>query len=93
MPRNVVHRIVLNKYYVDEIYDALFVRPIYRLCLWCSRVFDVKVIDGLVNGVGSAVVAWALGLRRIQTGFVMNYALGMVLGAVALVAFLLVARP
>ncbi|MBF8286977.1 MAG: nuoL [Candidatus Rokubacteria bacterium] len=93
VPRNAVHRIVLNKYYVDEIYDALFVRPIYRLCLWCARVVDVKVIDGLVNGVASAVVAWALGLRRIQTGFVMNYALGMLLGAVALVAFLLVARP
>jgi NADH-quinone oxidoreductase subunit L len=89
----VMHRIVLNKYYVDEIYDALFVQPIYRLCLWCARVVDVKVIDGLVNGVGSAVVAWALGLRRIQTGFVMNYALGMLLGAVALIAFLLVARP
>jgi NADH-quinone oxidoreductase subunit L len=93
VPRNVVHRIVLNKYYVDEIYDALFVRPLYRLCLWCAHVFDVKVIDGLVNGVASVVVAWALGLRRIQTGFVMNYALGMLLGAVALVAFLLVARP
>jgi len=39
------------------------------------------------------VVAWALGLRRIQTGFVMNYALGMLLGAVALIAFLLAARP
>jgi NADH-quinone oxidoreductase subunit L len=93
VPRNAVHRIVLNKYYVDEIYDALLVRPIYRLCLWCARVFDVKVIDGLVNGVGSGVVAWALGLRRIQTGFVMNYALGMLLGAVALIAFLLAASP
>jgi len=93
VPRNVVHRVVLNKYYVDEIYDALFVRPIYRLCLWCANVVDVKVIDGLVNGVASAVVAWALGLRRIQTGFVMNYALGMLLGAVVVVAFLLVARP
>ncbi|HJW74903.1 MAG TPA: NADH-quinone oxidoreductase subunit L, partial [Thermoleophilia bacterium] len=93
VPRNAAHRIVLNKYYVDEIYDALIVRPIYRLCLWSAHVFDVKVIDGLVNGVGSAVVAWALGLRRIQTGFVMNYALGMLLGAVALIAFLLAARP
>jgi len=90
---NPIHRLILNKYYVDEIYDALIVRPIYGLCLWCARVFDVKVIDGLVNGVASAVVAWALSLRRIQTGFVMNYALGMLLGAVALVAFLLAARP
>ncbi|HYS92783.1 MAG TPA: NADH-quinone oxidoreductase subunit L [Candidatus Acidoferrales bacterium] len=93
VPTNPLHRLLLNKYYVDEIYDALIVKPIYRLCLWCAQVFDVKVIDGLVNGVATAVVAWALGLRRIQTGYVMNYALGMLLGAVALVAFLLVARP
>jgi len=93
VPTNPVHRLLLNKYYVDEIYDALIVQPIYRLCLWCARVFDVKVIDGLVNGIASVVVAWALALRRVQTGFVMNYALGMLLGAVALVAFLLVARP
>ncbi len=93
VPTNPFHRLLLNKYYVDEIYDALIVKPIYRLCLWCAQVFDVKVIDGLVNGVATAVVAWALGLRRIQTGYVMNYALGMLLGAVALVAFLLVARP
>jgi NADH-quinone oxidoreductase subunit L len=90
---NPIHKLILNKYYVDEIYDALFVRPLYRLFLWCAQVFDVKVIDGLVNGVASAVVAWALALRRLQTGFVMNYALGMLLGAVALVAFLLAARP
>jgi NADH-quinone oxidoreductase subunit L len=90
---NPIHKLVLNKYYVDEIYDALIVQPIYRLCLWCAHVFDVKVIDGLVNDVAAVVVAWALALRRIQTGFVMNYALGMLLGAVALVAFLLAARP
>jgi len=91
--RNPIHRLVLNKYYVDELYDALFVKPLYRLFLWCAQVFDVKVIDGLVNGVARAVIAWALSLRRLQTGFVMNYALGMLLGAVALVAFLLVAHP
>jgi NADH-quinone oxidoreductase subunit L len=93
VPRNVVHRIVLNKYYVDEIYDAVFVRPVYLVCVWCARVFDVKVIDALVNGVASVVIAWALYLRRIQTGFVMNYALGMLLGAIVVIAFLLSARP
>ena len=93
VPTNPLHKLVLNKYYVDEIYDALIVTPIYRFCLWCAHVFDVKVIDGLVNGVATMVIAWALGLRRMQTGYVMNYALGMLLGAVALVAFLLVARP
>jgi NADH-quinone oxidoreductase subunit L len=87
--RGGLHRLVLNKYYVDEIYDALFVRPLFAVCGWCARVFDLGVIDGAVNGVGRAVVAWARGLRRLQTGFVMNYALTMLLGAVAIAAFLL----
>jgi len=87
--RSALHRLVLNKYYVDEIYDGLFVQPLLGLCRWCARVFDGRVIDGLVNGVGEAVVTWARGLRRLQTGFVMNYALTMLLGAVAVLAFLL----
>jgi NADH-quinone oxidoreductase subunit L len=90
--RNPVHRLLLDKYYVDELYDALFVTPIYRLSLWLARVFDPRVIDALVNGVASLVAAWARGLRRVQTGFVMNYALGILLGAVAVVAYLLARR-
>jgi NADH-quinone oxidoreductase subunit L len=95
VPANPVHALVLNKYYVDELYDALFVRPIYRLSLWCARAFDLGFIDGIVNGVGRLVTGWAQVLRRLQTGFVMNYALGMLVGAVAIVAFLLIrqARP
>jgi NADH-quinone oxidoreductase subunit L len=89
-PTNRVHALVLNKYYVDELYDALFVRPVYRLSIWCARAFDLGVIDGIVNGVGRLVVGWAQGLRRVQTGFVMNYALGMLMGAVAIIAFLLI---
>ena len=90
--RNPVHKLLIEKYYVDEIYDALFVRPIYRLSLWLARVFDPRLIDGIVNGVATLVVGWARGLRRVQTGFVMNYALGILLGAVAVVAYLLARR-
>jgi NADH-quinone oxidoreductase subunit L len=86
---NPLHALVLNKYYVDEIYDALFVRPIGAVARWSARVFDAEVIDGVVNGVGAMVGGWARGLRHLQTGFVMNYALGMLLGAVAAVAYLL----
>jgi NADH-quinone oxidoreductase subunit L len=89
VPRSAIHALLLNKYYVDELYDTLVVQPIYRLSRWCARSFDLGVIDGVVNGVGTAVVAWARGMRRLQTGFVMNYALTMLLGAVAIVAFLL----
>ena len=93
VPRNALHTLLLNKYYVDELYDALFVQPLYRLYLWCARVFDLRVIDGIVNGVGEAVTSWARGLRRLQTGFTMNYALGMLLGAIAVVAFLYARGP
>ena len=90
--RNPVHRLLIEKYYVDEVYDALFVKPIYRLSLWLARVFDPGLIDGVVNGVATLVVGWARGLRRVQTGFVMNYALGILLGAVAVIAYLLARR-
>jgi NADH-quinone oxidoreductase subunit L len=90
--RNPLHALLLNKYYVDEIYDALIVRPIYHLSLWCARVFDLGIIDGIVNGVARLIAAWAQALRRVQTGFAMNYALGMLVGAVAVIAFLLVRR-
>jgi len=87
--RNPVHALLLKKYYVDELYDALFVQPLVGLSRWCARAFDLAVIDGIVNGVARLVVAWAAGMRRIQTGFVMNYALGILVGAVAVIAFFL----
>src|SRR5262249_34265072 len=90
--RNPIHALLLRKYYVDELYDALFVRPLLAVFRWCARVFDLGVIDGIVNGVASGVTMWAGGMRRIQTGFVMNYALGILLGAVAVVAFVLTRR-
>ena len=90
--RNPVHRLILNGYYVDQIYDTLIVKPIYYLSLWLARIFDPSVIDGVVNGVASAMTGWARGMRRIQTGFVMNYAFGILLGAVAVVAYLLTRR-
>ncbi len=90
--RNPLHKLLLEKYYVDEIYDAVFVQPIYRLSLWLARVFDPVVIDGAVNGVATAMTSWARGLRRVQTGFVMNYALAILLGAVAVVGYLLARR-
>src|SRR6185295_12208787 len=68
IPRNPLHKLLLEKYYVDEIYDFLFVRPIYHLSLWLARVFDPRVVDGLVNGTATATLAWARGLRLVQTG-------------------------
>jgi len=89
VPRNPLHRLLLAKYYVDELYGALIVQPIYRLSLACAGVFDLRVIDGAVNGIAGAIAAWAETMRRVQTGYVRNYALGMLVGAVAIIAYFL----
>jgi NADH-quinone oxidoreductase subunit L len=88
VPQNPVHRVLLHKYYVDEVYDALFVRPTVRVARWCAEAFDLEVIDAAVNGVAALVGRGAGILRRVQTGFVMNYALSMLIGVVALLGLL-----
>jgi len=50
--------------------------------LW--KIVDVQVIDGMVNGVGTATVLWGRALRLVQSGEVQHYALAMALGAVAI---------
>ena len=79
---------VLHKYYVDEIYDAAFVRTIVNGSVWLWEAFDDLFIDGIVNGVAALVRGVGGGLRRIQTGFVGNYAFSVLLGAVALLGIL-----
>ncbi len=88
-PRTPVHALLLNAYYVDALYDRLIVRPLYALSVFLARAVDQGLIDGLVNLSGRAVAAGAGRLRRLQTGYVVNYALTMLVGAVVLVGFLL----
>jgi NADH-quinone oxidoreductase subunit L len=89
-PSTPLRALLLNAYYVDALYDRVIVRPLFALSSVLARVFDLGVLDGIVNGLGRAVAAGAGGLRRLQTGYVVNYALTMLAGAVVIVAFLLV---
>jgi NADH-quinone oxidoreductase subunit L len=89
-PSTPLRALLLNAYYVDALYDRVIVRPLFALSSVLARAFDLGVLDGIVNGLGRAVVAGAGGLRRLQTGYVVNYALTMLAGAVLVVAFLLV---
>jgi len=82
------HRVLLNKYYVDELYDAAIVQPIKRTserALW--RVFDAGVIDGAVNGAGSFVNGASAILRRLQTGSMRAYALSVFVGVVLILGY------
>src|SRR5262245_14313425 len=87
--RRVLPRVLLNAYYVDALYDRLFVRPYFALSGFLARVFDVEVIDGLVTLVGRATLAGAGLLRKAQTGYTATYALTMLVGAVILIGFFL----
>jgi NADH-quinone oxidoreductase subunit L len=85
-----VHRLLLRKYFVDEIYDAVIVQPVKRtssLLLW--RGVDAGVIDGTVNGVGLVVRGWSALLRRLQTGSVRAYAMALFVGVVVIVGYYL----
>jgi NADH-quinone oxidoreductase subunit L len=82
-----VHQVLLNKYYVDEIYYGVFVDGLIGVSKWCWSFVDVMIIDGLVNGTGRLVRAVGGGLRKVQTGQVQAYALSIVFGAVLLVAY------
>ena len=82
-----VYSVVLNKYYVDEAYDAAFVRPLKALATGLWRYLDALVIDGAVNGSASVVAAGSRALRRVQTGRLQNYALSVALGAAAVLLF------
>ena len=85
-----VHRVLLNKYYVDELYDATIVRPVVALStrgLW--RGVDAGFIDGSVNGVGAIVRNAAAMMRLAQTGSVRTYAAALLVGAVLVLGFYL----
>ena len=85
-----IHRLLLGKYYVDEVYDATIVQPIKVVStegLW--RGFDVKLVDGAVNGAGYLVSGVSIVLRLLQNGSVKTYAASMFVGVVAVLAYYL----
>jgi len=81
-------RVVRDKYYVDEIYDAVILAPYRALCR-LSSAFDARVVDGLVNATGFTTDMAGEVLRLAQTGYVRNYALAFFAGAVAILWYVL----
>jgi NADH-quinone oxidoreductase subunit L len=83
-----LYRLSYNKWYLDEIYNAVIVKPFYVISTVCAQVLDVGFIDGIVNGVGRLARSAAIALRGVENGFVRSYGLVMLLGVVAVVAYL-----
>jgi NADH-quinone oxidoreductase subunit L len=84
-----LYRASLNKWWFDELNDLLFIRIGGRVAaaMWW---FDRTVVDGTVNGVGTLTRGAGGGLRRIQTGRVQNYALGIAIGLIVMAGSFLV---
>lgn len=87
-PLNGLFRALENKWWVDELYQALVVKPYLRLADFFAQPVDQTVIDGVVNGMGGLVRGAAQSWRRIQNGYVRSYALTILLGVVLVVAYL-----
>ncbi|MGZ8424476.1 MAG: NADH-quinone oxidoreductase subunit L [Candidatus Binatia bacterium] len=85
----IFYDISLNKYYVDEIYDFVFVRPFTALAKFFASIVDPWVIDGAVNGLAATVRGFSTVWRGLQTGNVQHYAAMFLVGALALLAYYL----
>ncbi len=86
-PRGLLARLSYRKFYVDELYDALVVRPLNALSVFCYRFIDRRGIDGVVNGFGKAVGESGKGIRLLQSGNVGFYIFMMVIAVAALLAY------
>jgi NADH-quinone oxidoreductase subunit L len=83
-----IYQFLLNKWYFDEIYDALFVRPAF----WLGRLFwkqgDGATIDGLgPNGIATRISDGSALIVRLQTGYVYHYAFAMLIGIAAIISW------
>jgi NADH-quinone oxidoreductase subunit L len=86
---NPLYRLLVNKYYVDELYDFVLVRPFTVSARWLAGSFDPGVIDGIVNGVAGGVRATSVAWRRAQSGNVQHYLLAFLAGTLVIFAYFL----
>ena len=82
-----IYSLLMNKYYVDEIYDLLFVRSTKRLAIALWEKFDVAVIDGIVNGTGKVIIVFGSYLRLTQSGLVQSYAFSIFIGGLLIIGY------
>lgn len=73
---------IYNKFYVDELYDAIVVTPLTKFSKWLYRVYDKQINDGLVNQIGLTALLSGQSMRKLQTGGTGFYIFAMVIGII-----------
>jgi NADH-quinone oxidoreductase subunit L len=88
-----IYRFLMNKWYFDELYDFLFVRPAFAIGRGLWRTGDGKIIDGFgPDGISAVTLNVAQRISRLQTGYVYHYAFAMLIGVVFLISWYWLAR-
>ena len=82
-----LQKVIYNKYYIDELYDTVFVKPIAKLSVFSYTVLEFLVIDLIVEGVGKFVKTLSKEARTFQNGTTGYYIFAMVIGIVVFMAF------
>lgn len=85
--RTALASLSFQKFYVDEIYNFLIKRPLDALSVFFYKIFDIKIVDGIVNGLGWSTSEASKGMRLLQTGNVGFYILMMVVGIISLLLY------
>ena len=83
-----LYKFSFNKWYFDELYEVIFIKPMRSLGNFLWRIIDVKFVDGIPNGLALICKFASQGISKVQTGFIYNYALWMVLGIVGILSLL-----
>ena len=86
---NFLYRLSLNKFYIDEIYDRVIVRPFTACSEFFAQIIDPSVIDGTVNGIATATRGLSSIWLGLQTGNVQHYLAAFLIGTLALLAYCL----
>jgi NADH-quinone oxidoreductase subunit L len=85
-------RIAYRKFYIDELYDTIFVKPLSSAAKLFYNVFDLKLIDGFINSISKGLTTGSGLLRRLQTGNIGFYIFAMVFGIIAILLFNLILK-
>ncbi|MGZ3537043.1 MAG: NADH-quinone oxidoreductase subunit L [Thermodesulfobacteriota bacterium] len=85
-----LYTLVYNKYYVDEIYEVLFIDSLKNLGRGLWKGFDEFIIDGSINGTAYLIGLLSGAMRKMQTGLVQSYAFSMIIGGIVIAAYYIV---
>ncbi len=86
-----LHQFLINKWYFDELYDAVFVKSSKKFGLFLWKFFDLKIIDGFgPDGISALIKKFSIKANKFQSGFIYQYAFIMLLGFSALLTYLIV---